>query len=76
MCDMFTKVHIVFENEHLMKRDNADFESYWILLGYDESQIEYHIGCDFVPLTTELLIIDEADAIIFANPVKFKDFVQ
>ena len=44
---MFTKVHIVFENEHLLKRDRADFEDYWLLLSYESDKIEYHVGCDF-----------------------------
>jgi hypothetical protein len=36
MCDMFTKVHIVFDNKHLLDRDHADFEDYWMLLSYGE----------------------------------------
>jgi hypothetical protein len=47
MCEMFTKVHMVFDNEHLLKRDAADFEGYWLLLSYDSDKIEYHTGIDF-----------------------------
>lgn len=31
--EMFTKVHIAFDNKVLMERDLKDFESLWILLG-------------------------------------------
>jgi hypothetical protein len=70
---MFTKVHMVYSNVHLMKRDMEDFESYWLLLDC-ESQIGYHVGIDFKVLPGELLVIDEADAIMFADPTKFFEF--
>lgn len=58
---MFTKVHLVFENEHLLSRDKRDFESYWDLLMYGDDKVQYHVGIDFKPGATELIIIDEAD---------------
>lgn len=39
MCEMFTKVHMVFENEHLLKRDQAEFEYYWMLLSFGDDKI-------------------------------------
>lgn len=45
MCEMFSKVHMVFENQHLLQRDFVD---YWMMLGYDETRIEYHIDLDFI----------------------------
>jgi hypothetical protein len=65
--DMFTKVHLVFENKHLMERDQQDFEDYWILLSCEDNKIEYHVGLDFKPAAGELVIIDEADTFIFSK---------
>jgi hypothetical protein len=78
MSGMFNRVHIVFENEHLMMRDRADFESYWILLGYeDNTVVQYHVGCkDFKPVANELVIVDEADSLIFRDPVHFREFIR
>lgn len=33
---MFQKVHLVFDNEHLMERDKKDFEDLWNLAGYQD----------------------------------------
>jgi hypothetical protein len=73
--DMFTKVHLVFESKHLMERDQQDFEDYWILLGFDESKVEYHIGLDFSPAANELIIVDEADTFIFNDTEKFATLI-
>ena len=64
-----TKVHLVFESKHLLNRDRRDFEAYWILLGYEESQVEYHLGCNFKPGNGDLVIIDEADAVMFNDSI-------
>ena len=77
MVGSFTKVHLVFENEHLLDRDRADFESYWILLGYeDSSYVEYHLGCEFKAAQGELVIVDEADTFIFNEPQAFSAMVE
>ena len=76
MCEMFTKVHIVFENEHLLNRDRVDFEDYWLLLSYESDKIEYHVGCDFQVGQHELVIVDEADALMFNDPIKFQQFTS
>ena len=76
MCEMFTKVHLVFDNEHLLKRDRADFEDFWMLLGYDAGKIEYHVGCDFKVGPNELAIVDEVDALMFKDPIKFQQFIS
>ena len=40
------RIRAVFPNQHLMDRDKAEFEAYWILAGATE-RISYHIGLDF-----------------------------
>jgi hypothetical protein len=37
-----------------------------------EEKVEYHIGCDFEPKPNELIIVDEADTLIFDDPLKFR----
>lgn len=62
MIGTVAKVHLIFSSKHLMERDARDFECYWLLLGYEESKVEYHVGIDsFKPAQGELLIIDEID---------------
>jgi len=57
---------------HLLNRDRVDFEDYWLLLSYDADRIEYHIGFDFQVGPNELVIVDEADALMFNDPIKFQ----
>ena len=76
MSGAVAKVHLVFESKHLMERDKSDFEAYWLLLSYDECQVQYHLGCDFKPTEGELVIIDEIDAIMFKDPVKFNEVMN
>jgi superfamily II DNA helicase RecQ len=74
MSEMFTKVHMVFENQHLLDRDKADFADILEMLGYDETRFEYHTDLNFVCLPGELVIIDEADCFMFKDPSAFKLF--
>jgi hypothetical protein len=67
---MFTAVHIVFENEHLMNRDKEDFESLWILLDCVD-KVHYHVGTEFPALEGELIIVDESDTATFNSPENF-----
>ena len=61
---MFQKVYIVFDNKHLLERDQADFRTLWDLAGCEE-KVEYRIGCDFQPEGNSLILIDESDRIMF-----------
>lgn len=69
--NMFSKVHLVYLNSHLCERDKADFFQLLMLFDID-GKIEYHIGCDFEPKAGELIIVDEADTLIFNEPIKFR----
>ena len=69
---MYSKVHIVYDCEQLKKRDTDDFDGY---LGLIEGEVEYHVGIDFVAAEGELVVIDEADALLYNDPVKFRDFI-
>jgi hypothetical protein len=63
-----TKVHFLYENSHLMKRDERDFDRYW---QYNSSifddRVFYHFKLsDFADEEwnlgeNDLLIVDEAD---------------
>lgn len=72
MIGIVPKVHLVFENQHLLQRDRIDFESYWLLLGYDSTQVDYHVGLDFAVQPGELVIVDAADSLIFRDSVHFQ----
>lgn len=66
---------MVFENKHLMERDCTDFEDLWTLLSY-ESDIVYHVGCNFTPAKGELVIIDEADTFMLNDTENFIKLVN
>lgn len=76
MSQMFKKVHLVFENAHLLKRDKEDFDSFWLILGYSEEQIEYHVGIDFECSEGDLILVDEADTFMLNQTEKFSIFIN
>jgi hypothetical protein len=41
-----------------------------------QEQVEYHVNYLFILAPHELVIVDEADAIMFANPPEFKEFIS
>ena len=64
------KVHMVFSTERLLKRDKAGFHQFWLLSGVSE-KVAYHVGTDFSFESTDLLLVDESDSIIFKDPMAF-----
>ena len=54
-----TKVHLVFDSEHFMKRDQREFACWWNMHGI--TTVEYHVGLDFDVKPTDVILIDEAD---------------
>lgn len=61
---------MVFENEHLLSRDQKDFESYWLLMDC-EAQIDYHVGLQELDVKNSLIIVDEADTFMLNNTESF-----
>lgn len=51
-----------------------EFKDVWFLFDLGE-QIEYRTNIDFQPKEKQLIIIDESDAIIFRDPIKFKELI-
>lgn len=77
MTGAVAKVHLIFSSKHLMERDANDFKCYWLLLGYDKSKLECHVGLDnWKPNQGELLVVDEIDHIIFKDPAAFSEFIE
>jgi hypothetical protein len=67
---------MVFPNEELMKRDKADSETLVLYATEgDIDMVEYKVGIDFKPTDNSLVVVDEADFFIFADPIKFKQFM-
>lgn len=69
------KVHLVFINEVLMRKDKADFEDLWTLSGLQEAVV-YHKDLHFEVESRELVIFDEADEYIYEDPKAFLDFIK
>lgn len=59
-----------------MDCDVQAFENYLSLLGYDKSQLEYRLVCNFVPAEGELVsFLDEIDVPVFKDPTKFNQTI-
>lgn len=65
-----TKVHLVFDSLHLMKRDQKEFSD-WYTFNQLDSKVEFHAGLDFECQPGDIILIDEADELILDDPVKF-----
>ena len=62
-------VHIVVPNAALKRRDESDFGDYWKFSGL-ETCVKYHDKLDFKPTKMDLLIVDEADKLVFEDPLQ------
>lgn len=71
VLEIFDTIHILYNNEDLMKRDVEMFNEYWLLLDIQD-KVKYHYEM-FKPKKGELLIVDEADEFVLMKP---KEFVQ
>jgi len=69
------KVHLVFDNIHLLERDKVDFNDLWTQAGCSD-KIKYHVGCDFMPEENSLILVDESDLVMFEQPKSFADFIN
>ena len=72
---MYSKVYLVFDNHHLMKKDQADFERLWVSSGLTE-QIQYCVGYDFQPEEGALILVDESDTGMLDSPDVFAKLVH
>jgi len=67
------KVHMVFVNEILMRKDQEDFKDLWELIPQG-SRIDYHSNLDFEPGPNSVILYDESDHWIFSDPAAFLKF--
>ena len=66
-----SRLHILFPNADLMKRDEELFLDYWRLSGTLE-RIKYHHTLNFECGVTDLLLVDESDHFIYNHPFEFR----
>ena len=57
-------IHIIFPNKHLMDRDSNFFSAFWTYNNISQS-VKYHYSLTFDRNPEDILLIDEADTIIF-----------
>lgn len=70
-----TKVHLVCDTEHFMKRDQREFADWWKMHGLI-ANVEYHIGLNFETKPGDVILIDEADQVILSNHSQFEKKVK
>lgn len=66
---------MVFCNKRLRDRDQEEYALFWRLAGLTE-KVAYQVGLDFEHNGNELLLIDESDTLIFADPLIFLDMMM
>jgi hypothetical protein len=66
---------MVYSNPHLKARDERNFEELHKVAGFTEGVISFHVGISFDKDKSGILIIDEADTLIFKDPTAFKSFI-
>jgi hypothetical protein len=71
----YTRVYFVIPNRGLIARDREEFKSYW-RLSQHESNVEYVDGINFKPKAKSVVIVDEADFIMFRDLQNFKTFAS
>ena len=66
---------MIFTNQVLMEKDQADFEDFWTNTNLRDSVI-YHYNLDFIVEEEQLVIFDEADEYIYGKTQRFLDFIK
>lgn len=65
---------MVYTNQVLMEKDQADFKEFWTKTNLQE-QVIYHKDIDFQVEEEQLVIFDEADEYIYGQTQRFLDFL-
>ena len=65
---------MVYTNQVLMEKDQADFKEFWTKTNLQE-QVIYHKNIDFQVEEEQLVIFDEADEYIYGQTQRFLDFL-
>ena len=65
---------MVYTNQVLMEKDQADFKEFWTKTNLQE-QVIYHKDIDFQVEEEQLVIFDEADEYIYDQTQRFLDFL-
>jgi hypothetical protein len=76
MTGIIGTIYIVHENNHLMERDQKDFQVYWTLLSINSTVVKYQVGLDFAPEPNSLIIFDEADTFMLGDTGKFTKLIN
>jgi len=69
------KIHLVYLNEVLKRKDAEDFQDLWAMMPNAE-RVEYHSSIDFTPGPNSVVILDESDQYTFNDPVAFLKFAR
>ena len=64
------RIHIVIPNESLLRRDKNEYQDYWKMSNLS-NKVEYHSNAKFKPKSNSVVIVDEADELIFGDPLTF-----
>ena len=68
-------VHFVYSTDHLRARDNSSFQNLWSLTDLS-ARVQTHTSMDFEKRERDLLLIDEADDLLYSNPKEFLEKVK
>ena len=67
------RIHYVYANEILKKKDVEDFDDLFTLLNANH-KIQRHCDIDFSPSSNSIVILDDCDDLVLSNPYAFMKF--
>ena len=68
-------VHFFISNAVLKERNFQEFKIYWDL-SYTINKVKYHTYTNFAVEEKEIVIIDEADLILYEKPLAFFTLIE
>ena len=69
------RVHIVYVNDVLKKKDEEDFKDLWAVMPHGD-RVQYHSDLDFTSGSNSVVLVDENDEYMFKNPTAFVRFAR
>ena len=66
-----THIHIMFHSKYLMERDEKAFSKNWDCFAGHKDRVHYHWELDFKVEKHDVLLVNEADAVMFKEALHF-----
>jgi hypothetical protein len=68
-------VYLVYSNAHLLARDKKNFEEVLRIASIAPESVCFQLGFNFEKQPDDVLVVDEADSLLFSDPLTFQTFL-